>query len=207
MKIAVQTLTVQAGAYSASIDPPDLTLDVPGGVTLTGGSANGALCADRRRQCLHHDQRDRLSREAPAAGATQVSRRCRALRTITVASDDRHGAGHGGPSAGAWMSAAGPLNVTAVSCNGCTVLRDRPVLSSATQAGLFGNPVSLTLFGSGVLQVPSSVIVGVQTAQTGGEGDAVLSKEEEEEKKKEQSADEARAKEEHKHEKPRQVCM
>ena len=42
MNIAVQTLTVQAGAYSASIDPPDLTLDVPGGVSLTGGSTNGA---------------------------------------------------------------------------------------------------------------------------------------------------------------------
>jgi hypothetical protein len=105
------------------------------------------------------------------------------------------------------MSATGPLTVTAVSCNGCTVLAVDPFLSSTPQAGLFGNPVNLTLLGGGVVEVPSSVIVGVQTVQTGGEGDALLSEEETEEKKKEQSADEARAQEEQKNEKPRQACM
>ncbi len=42
MRIAVQKLSVKAGAFAAVIDPPELVLDVPGGVTLTGGSAPGA---------------------------------------------------------------------------------------------------------------------------------------------------------------------
>ena len=109
-----------------------------------------------------------------------------------------------GQSAGAWMSATGPLNVTAVSCNGCTVLSDDPlVVGPGRPVRQPGQPDAA----GGVLEVPTSVIVGVQTAQSGGEGDAILSEEEEEEKEKEQSTDETRAKEEQKNEKPLQVCM
>ncbi len=52
------------------------------------------------------------------------------------------------------------------------------------------------------MQVPSSVIVGVQTAQGGGEGDAVLSTEEEGDKEAEKTTgnrrSKARPREEHK---------
>ena len=100
-----------------------------------------------------------------------------------------------GTSSGACMSATGALTR-----HGAELQRLRPCSRRTRrsrrrrQAGLFGNPVNLTLRAA-LVQVPSSVIVGVQTAQTGGEGDAVLERGgrgKEAEKDKEQSADEAR---------------
>ena len=110
-----------------------------------------------------------------------------------------------GQSAGAWMSAAGELQIKALSCNGCSVLSDDPFLRHGPGRPL--RPPGDLLLLPVVAEVPTSVIVGVQTAQTGGEGGAVLGEQEEEEKEKEQSTDETRAKEEQKNEKPLQVCM
>ena len=47
MTIAVQTLTVTAGRFRRASIPPDLTLDVPGSVTLTGGSGDEAYALIR----------------------------------------------------------------------------------------------------------------------------------------------------------------
>ncbi len=204
MTISVQTLTVQAGSYFASIDPPDLTLDIPGGLSLIGGSTDGAYA-----QIQGGNVSITTSNLTLVGGAGNNS--FAAIEAMTggsniIASDQINMVPGGGASSGAWMSATAALTVSAVSCNGCTLLSDNPSQSTTSAAGLFGNPVSLSLSAE-FLQVPSSVLVGVQTAQTGGEGDAILSKEEEEEKENEQSSDEARAKEELKNEKPRQVCM
>jgi hypothetical protein len=203
MTIKVQKLTIKAGTFSAGIDPPDLTLDVPGGMTLTGGSGNEAFALIAGDNVSIKTSTMNLTGGAGSgsfAGIQAVSGGAKVQ--VDKGIDLVLGTGQ---SAGAWMSAAGELQIKALSCNGCALLTDDPFGSTTGQTGLYGHPVSLSL--PGLVEVPSSVIVGVQTAQMGGEGDAVLGEEEEEEKEKEQSSDETRAKEEQKNEKPLQVCM
>ena len=77
MRIAVQKLSVKAGAFAAVIDPPELVLDVPGGVTLTGGSAPGASAMIQGSSVTLTTSRSR-SPEALAAAAMPPSKRCRA---------------------------------------------------------------------------------------------------------------------------------
>jgi filamentous hemagglutinin family protein len=216
--IRAGSVRVRGGRFSASIDPTDLDLKVPGDVILAGGSGANASAEIRGNSVslgagnvtLRGGSGERSSATIQARdGNAQID----VSNNITMARGT-------GAYASASMWATGALTVTAVSCNGCAVLSDDPLLSSTAQAGLFGNPVRLTLAPGGLLgnpvrltpapglvQVPSSVIVGVETAQGDGESRAVLSGQEREKwKRQEQAVEQGGAREEH-GERRLQICM
>jgi hypothetical protein len=203
MTIEVRNLTLAAGPYFASIDPPALTLDIPGGMALTGGSEDGAYALISGDSVSI--QTSTLNLAGGAGNGSFAGIQALSGSGTIVSNGGIEMIPGTGQSSGAWMTAAGPLSITTVNCNGCSLLPDDPFASASGQAGLFGNPVTLTL--PVFAEVPSSVIVGVQTAETGAEAGAGPDEEQEEEAEEKQAADGASPEEEQKSETQLQLCM
>jgi hypothetical protein len=204
LAVAAQTLTITGGAHSAEIDPPDLTLNIPGGLSLTGGSATDAYALIAGDNVTITTSA--LSLTGGAGDGSFAGIQALAGNTkITVTGPVTMSPGTGA-YASAGITATAAVQVAAVSCEGCPTLADDPFLSATPTAGLFGSPVTLVLPAS-VVAVPSSVIVGAQEAQTGAEVGAGPDEEQEEEAEEKQAADEASPEEEQKSEKQLQLCM
>jgi hypothetical protein len=178
MNISAGSLSVQAGAFPASIDPTSLDVVTPGDVVLSGGSGSNAYAE------LHADTVSVQAANVMISGGTGAGSYAGIVGgtggTTVNASNAVSLLPGTGAGADAVISGQGPASVTALSCAGCSVLSIDPATTPEADGGVYGNPASVTVL-SPVIPVPSSVLQAVDMAQSSAEGDTPLAQQQEEE--------------------------
>jgi filamentous hemagglutinin family protein len=133
--ITAASVSVDAGSHGASIDPDQITMDLTGALTLTGGTAPGAA-ADVTGRTVDISASSIALAGGTAPGTEAVIAATGGDMRLAVAGVSLTG-GAGTDADALLYAPAGAITLTGLDCTGCTVVTTNPRGDGLTSAGAF----------------------------------------------------------------------
>jgi hypothetical protein len=183
MTLAVGSVTVTAGAFAASIDPTDLTVNATGDIVLTGGSGNDAKATISGNNVTVNGANIILN-GGSGDNSFALIEATPGNATVTASNLIIMKPGTGSNADASMVAPPGLLTVTAQDCTGCVVLKSDPRSDPGSNQGLFGSKVVL---GGGITQplppqveVDNAIFYAASLTDSGGNANTQYMKEDEE---------------------------